>query len=328
MQNDILCAIDKGKCVLLILLDLSAAFDTVDHKSLLKVLAQRLGINGSALQWFENYLKDRIQAVVIDGIESEIWNILFGVPQGSVLGPILFIIYTSPLGDILRHHGISYHFYADDTQLYVSFDLESFDESISKLENCISDIRKWMATHFLCLNDSKTEMLLIGKKHMLNKLPDFSLRIGTENIKPIDSARNIGAIFDKTMTMKQHIASISKAAWFHLKRIGQIRPYIDDISAKTLMHSFVSSRLDNFNSLLCGVPDYELNKLQRIQNAAARIITGSRKFEHITPSLIKLHWLPIKFRIEYKILLLTYKALNGLAPQYLSDLLIERSYTR
>ena len=328
VQNDILSALDDDKCVILVLLDLSAAFDTVDHKKLLHILAERIGMGGVVLEWFTSYLTERIQSVTIDGIESDIWNILFGVPQGSVLGPILFTIYTSPLGDILRRHNITYHFYADDTQLYLSFDIDSLHCTISKIEACLVDIKKWMAAHFLCLNDNKTELLVIGKKHLLKDLPDISLKIGNDKIAPSSIARNIGAVFDNTLSMSDHISAISRGAWFHLNQISKIRSYLDESSTKTLIHSFVSSRLDSFNSLLHGVPKYELAKLQRIQNAAARLITGLKKHDHVTPTLIHLHWLPIEARIDFKILVLVFKCLNGLAPKYLSDLITPRNTNR
>lgn len=327
VQDDILRAVDRGQCVLLVLLDLSAAFDTIDHSTLLKLLSERFGIGGTALKWFNSYLSNRSQSVIIDGTESDVWNILFGVPQGSVLGPVLFTIYTSPLGDILRHHNVSYHLYADDTQIYLSFDFTRIAEAITKVETCIMDIRQWMATNFLRLNDDKTEFIIIGSECNLKKVPLSFLSVGKDRIDPAKSVRNIGAYFDYTLSMNDHISHISKNAWFQLRQISHIRPYLDKQAAVTLMHSFVSSRLDSFNSLLFGIPQYQVKKLQRIQNAAARIVSCVKKFDHVTPVLYELHWLPIEQRIKYKILLLTYKSLNDKAPIYLKELLTIRTNT-
>ena len=119
-----------------------------------------------------------------------------------------------------------------------------------------------MAINLLCLNDSKMEMLLIGSKHMLKKIPDLILHIGPENIIPSQSVRNIGTVFDDTMSMHGHISHICKGAWPHLRQIGQIRKYLDSSSSATLMHSFVTSRLDSFNSLLYGVPKQQLDKIR------------------------------------------------------------------
>ncbi len=117
VQNDILMQLDKGDAVLLVLLDLSAAFDTIDHAILLKRMAKRCGFKGTVLNWIKSYLSDGKQKVVIDGEESDTKNIKYGVPQGSVLGPILFTIYMQPLGDLIRKQDLKYHIYADDTQL-------------------------------------------------------------------------------------------------------------------------------------------------------------------------------------------------------------------
>jgi hypothetical protein len=321
VQNDILEAIDGKKCILLVLLDLSAAFDTIDHKILLSRLSSRYGVKGTALKWFESYLSDRVQAVIIDGVESDLHQLLFGVPQGSVLGPILFILYTSPLGDMLRECGITYHFYADDTQLYMSFNLPECQNALSKMENCIEKVRVWMADNFLKLNEEKTEFLFFGSPNLLSKLQAAPLTIGTEHIEPKDVVRNIGALMDRTLNMDQQLSQICKGAWFHLRNIGKVRSYLNRATTEKLIHSFVSSKLDSNNGLLYGIPKEKTNKLQRVQNAAARLITLTSKYEHITPVLKSLHWLPVSQRIDYKILFLTFKSLSECAPLYLQDLL-------
>ena len=119
----------------------------------------------------------------------------------------------------------------------------------------------------------------------------------------------------------QHIKNTCKSMYCHLRRIGSIRQYVSSADCCTLIHAVVSTKLDYCNSLLYGLPESVTNQLQRAQNTAARIITQSKKYEHITPTLIKLHWLPVRSRIDYKILLLTYKAIHGLTPEYISDLI-------
>ena len=321
VKDDILKAVDNKKCVLLVLLDLSAAFDTIDHDTLIRTLAEKIGLCGTALKWFQDYLSDRVQSVLVDGVESDIFNILFGVPQGSVLGPILFIIYTSPLGDIFRRHGVSYHLYADDTQIYISFTCNKVDEAFANMENCIADIKDWMTLNLLKLNAEKTEVIVIGSKAQLKGLSLGQIKIGTDSVTPTASARNIGVVFDSSLSMDQHVTNICKSAWHHLRELGKIRQYLDSKSAQLLIHSYVTSRLDNFNSLLFGLPQYEIDRLQRIQNAAARVVALAKKFDHITPVLKELHWLPITQRINFKILLLTFKALHNMAPTYITDLL-------
>ena len=148
----------------LVLLDLSAAFDTIDHKSLLLSLEKHCGITGTVLKWFASYLSDRLQAVKVGNAISDFIKLIFGVPQGSVLGPILFTLLTAPLGAIIKLHGLLRHFYADDTQLYIVFnprDSTSKSDAIAKIEACAADIRQWMTNNFLKLNEDKTELIII-----------------------------------------------------------------------------------------------------------------------------------------------------------------------
>ena len=153
---------------MLLLLDLSAAFDAVDHEILLKRLNSKFSIRGTALDWFRSYLTNRAQVVLINGMKSQSHELKCGVPQGSVLGLILYLLYTAPLADILRFHDMQFHFYADDTQLYISFSVNDgleLTSSIAKIENCLSDLDKWMALNKLKLNKDKTELLYLYSKH-------------------------------------------------------------------------------------------------------------------------------------------------------------------
>ena len=219
VHDDILRAIDDNKCILLIMLDLSAAFDTVDHEILLRRLSCMLGISGSALQWFRSYLTDRKQKVVVNDVFSKSTSLTCGVPQGSVLGPILFTIYMLPLGEIIRSHGVQFHMYADDCQLYITCDSPDLNYSISKMESLISDIRVWYSRNMLKLNDSKTEMLVIRSKFRQNfHFRDIS--IGESIVSPSPTIRNLGVIMDPTYTMSSHVSHLVQVAFLKLRELS------------------------------------------------------------------------------------------------------------
>ena len=176
----------------------------------------------------------------------------------------------------------------------------------------------WMAANFLQLNQDKTEVLLIGpedqREKILPKLHSFSLN-------PSQSVKNLGVILDSDLNFIPHIKNITKVGFYHLKNIARVRPFLSLATTEVLMHAFISSRLDYCNALLSGLPKKTINSLQLLQNSAARVLTRTRGREHITPILKSLHWLPVRFRIDFKVLLLVFKSVNNLGPSYLSDLL-------
>jgi len=325
VQNDILCAIDRKCGVLLVLLDLSAAFDTVDHLTLLALLKSSVGIEDKALLWFRSYLTNRTQSVQIENSTSLPATVQFGVPQGSVLGPLLFCVYTLLLGNIIRKYCLSFHIYADDTQIYCSFQSnsqESAASSLMKLKNCIIEIQSWMTSFRLKMNEEKTEFIVIASPHYITSFQNFTLNLGNTIVLSSESIRNLGVYFDKKLDMTYHINNICKIAFCQLRKIGEIRKYLNHDTAAKLIHAFVTSRIDYCNSLLCGLPFSKISKLQKAQNVAARILTKTKKYNHITPVFITLHWLPISLRIRYKVLLLAFKALRGIGPSYLHELLM------
>jgi hypothetical protein len=329
VSNDILQAVDTHGEVVLVLLDLTAAFDTIDHGILLQRLSHRYGVNGTALQWFESYLSDRVQSVVIDGVQSELFPLNDGVPQGSVLGPLCFTMYTAPLEDIVRsYEGVELMVYADDTQLYMLMNSSEKAAAISQLEQCVNSVKSWMTANRLKLNGGKTEILHITSKFIRSSSAVDSFTVGSDCVQTVSSARNLGVTFDNLLSMTSHVNNICRAANFALYKIGQIRKYLDHATAEKLVHAFITSRLDCCNSVLFGLPDCEIAKLQQVQNTAARMVSLKRKHDHITPVLRQLHWLPVRKRVMFKVLLLTYKALHGLAPNYISDLIAEYKPTR
>ena len=310
---------DGGRVTAVVLLDLSAAFDTIDHNILLKRLHDIFGVHGNALKWCQSYLKSRPQYVRINNSSSNPVIHDFSLPQGSVLGPLLFTIYIYPIHDIIVKYGLSYHIYADDTQLYFSFkpSQQLADQGIERIELCIKEIRAWMQENFLKLNDEKTECALFGSYQQLSKVSIPHIKIGDSEIAPVNQVRNLGTIFDSSMSLVPHVSNIVRSSTsFHIRNIGKIRKYLNSHAAEQIIHSVVTSRLDMGNSLLFGLPQTQISRLQRIQNSAARVITLSRKSTHITPILRELHWLPVNYRIVYKLMLFVFKSMNGIAPAY------------
>ena len=321
VQNDILRSIDRGDVVLLILLDLSAAFDTVDHHTLIARL-KSFGIGGRVLEWFQSYLEDRHQSVTISKHSSSRRQLNQGLPQGSVLGPVLFSLYMSPLARIIERHNLSGHFYADDTQLYFAFPPSSTLADIeAKANACCSEIRAWMTQNMLQLNESKTNVILFGTKNTLGTLERPSINIGDAVISSSHFVRNLGCVQDSELKLDLHVNQICRSAYHHLRNINKIRRYLPLDVTEQLVHSFVTSRIDFCNALLIGIKKTHLQKLQRVQNAAVRCILYLNYRDHITPYLHALHWLPVEYRIHFKVLLLTFKSLHDLAPSYLTSLL-------
>ncbi|XDV16949.1 hypothetical protein PO909_016432 [Leuciscus waleckii] len=317
--NDIRLNTDSGKLSVLVLLDLSAAFDTVDHNILLDRLENWVGLSGIVLKWFSSYLDERGYYVSIGDHKSEWTSMTCGVPQGSILAPLLFNLYMLPMSQIMRKNQIAYHSYADDTQLYLALSPNDYCP-IDSLCQCIDEVNSWMCQNFLQLNKDKTEVIAFGNKDEVLKVNAYLHSRGQTTKNQV---RNLGVTLESDLSFSSHVKAITKSAYYHLKNIARIRCFVSRQDLEKLVHAFITSRVDYCNGLLTGLPKKTIRQLQLIQNAAARILSRTRKYEHITPVLRSLHWLPVRFRIRVKVLLLVYKSFNGLGPQYIADMLTE-----
>jgi hypothetical protein len=325
VHNDILISMDKGKCVMLVLLDLSAAFDTIDHAHLLQRLELNFGVVDRAYKWFDSYLSHRKQAIQIENNRSVFRETTFGVPQGSVLGPILFCLYTAPLATIISKHNIQYHLYADDTQLYLEFYPSEFNQTRTRMENCIGEVQQWMTSNLLKLNSEKTELLILASPHNLQKIQDKTLQIGGTKIEGKPHVKNLGAFLDEHMSMSHQVNQTVKTAYMTIKSLYKIRQFLTPAALKKITQSLVLSRIDYMSILLMGAPNKTIKKAQKAMNAAARLITNTRRQDHISPVLKDLQWMTVKNRIDYKIALMVFKSRIGKSPSYITDLI--RAYS-
>ena len=261
VHNDISISLDSGRSVLLIMLDLSAAFDTIDHTILLNRLNAQFGMEGGTLAWFKNYLSGRSQVVTCNNSESPPSKLTCGVPQGSVLGPLLFSLYMAPLGDLIRQLDMSFHCYADDTQLYMSVDPNNTDNEVPKLEQNLEIIQTWMTANLLKLNPNKTEYMVLSSKKSTNiTIP--SITFNNSIIESTMAVRNLGVHFDMNLSLTKHVNSVCTNTYYHLRNIRTIKHYLPISAITSLVHSLISSRLDRCNILLTGYPNVLIHKLR------------------------------------------------------------------
>ena len=319
VMSDLLRAADSRRVTLLGLLDLSAAFDCVDTEILLERLRRAFGVDSLALQWIRSFLVDRTQQVSYGGRLSSVGCLRCGVPQGSVLGPLLFLLYTAELFDVIADCGLTAHCYADDTQVYISVPAADASAAVQRFATCVERIDAWMGSNRLKLNADKTQVIWTGTRQQLAKINIDEIQLLSATVHVSDTVLDLGVVIDGQLTMSAHVAALTRSCFYQLRQLRAVRNSLTVEAAKTLVNAFVSSRLDYCNSLLSGVAGCLLSKLQSIQNAAARFISRTRKFDHITPVLRDLHWLPVRQRIDFKVATLVYKCLHGAAPPYLAD---------
>ena len=312
IYNTFCQALDEGKEVRAVFCDVSKAFDRVWHKGLLFKL-NSVGINGTLLQWFTDYLKDRKQRVVLPGVSSDWCFIKAGVPQGSILGPLLFLVF---INDIVEEINSSIRLFADDTSLYIIVD-DPLDAAI-KLNADLSRIDMWASTWLVTFNPSKSESLIFSRK--VNKPYHPPIYMNYQQVNEVNSHKHLGIYLSRDCTWHEHIEYIKAKAWQRIHVMRRLKFILDRKSLQTIYFAFIRPLLEYADVVWDNCTKYESNELEKIQNEAARIVTGATKLVSINALLTETHWETLSSRRTKHKLILFYKMKNNLCPPYLASL--------
>ena len=293
-------SIDSRRSVLLVLLDLTAAFDTIDHNILMRRL-HGYGLCGDVHAWLTSYLRNRTNVVRVKSSVSQLNTITTGVPQGSVLGPILFNAYVAPLAKLLQQRNMQHHLYADDTQLYVTFPPSEHTRAFERMEECVREVKIWLCDNGLVLNENKSEAIIMQSPNVRTPIMMSRINICGQLVDTSAVIRDLGFVMDDHLSMASQLSNICRSAYYHLSRIAKIRHSLTTSVCKSLIHGLVTSRLDYGNAMLFGIADRLLHRLEMVQRSAARVVMQIRRGDRqsMTTILQRLHWLPVKKRIEY-----------------------------
>ncbi len=230
--HNVYAGIDQGCAVGVLFLDLAKAFDSVDHNILLDKL-RCLGFKASSVTWFKSYLSNRTQRTCVNNICSDSQHICCGVPQGSILGPLLFIIFINDLPSYMNHCHL--HLYADDTALSIS--AESNVELRVRLAECLATAYNWMCRNKLCLNLSKSKVMVFGSSYTVSEVQILDISVGSHEIDLVDKHKYLGIILDRTLTFGEHVRYLKGM-------LGKLRPVVGQVMSLKLYSSLILPVLD------------------------------------------------------------------------------------
>ena len=315
LVNEALEAFDNNMVTVVIFLDLSAAFDTIDISKLLEILQEEIGIGGVALNWFKSFLTGRTQKVKINGHYSQENDVLYGVPQGSVLGPCLFGINVRSQPYVFQKCKFSTSSFADDSNGRKKFALSfQFQVLHNEIPKCMEAMIRWSNLHFMKINPDKTEIILLRPPSLDKQVLINGVFIGDQCIRFSNEVKNVGVWLDKNLNFNKQVNSIVSQGYKISKDVRKIKKFLENDNLQQLIHAVIASRLDYCNSILYGTSRENIYKLQKLQNSAAKLVLGKRKRDSASDALRELHWLNVDSRITFKVLLTVYKATRNEGP--------------
>ena len=318
----ILDNMDQGELTGAIFLDLKKAFDTVNYNVLLSKL-EHLGIKGRALDWFSNYLSNRYQSTLLNNVQSDFKQVTVGVPQGSILGPLLFISFINDLPNVVSKAKTV--LYADDTAIMFSAKTVSNIEEVLNKE--LSSVAKWMENNKLSVNASKTKVMLFGSHH---KLKDAQLNISLNKVmlEQVQVFKYLGLYFDPHLKWKAHIDKTTSKISQRLGIVKRIRQYIDQGTMNMLYNAIVLPHIDYCCPIWSTAADKHVNKIQILQNHVARVTLRCKvRDKHVSAIYDELKWMTVRQRADYFTLTLIYRCVHGLAPDYLAQNIVNSMKT-
>lgn len=323
VTDNVIASQDEGMCTLLVLLDFSRAFDSINISLLLSKLSY-YGLDPAAVRWFDSYLSNRQQYVELrqtsgEPLCSSLTENKRGVPQGSILGPILFILYAADITKCIKNS--RYHIYADDLQVYFHFRPRDLSDALQKLNEDLTGIANWAENNCLLLNASKTKFIVLGGKQQLALLPNnIGITLMGEPIERVCEARNLGLIVDEGLRFENHVANSVRNCFYRLKTLYKLRPYLSEDLRIQLVESLVLSKL-NYSDTVYGprLLSRTQRLIQRVQNACARFCFYIPSRCHVTPFLNKHYALKMKSRRKLHLACLLFSVVNFKNPSYLYD---------
>lgn len=322
--DDIIAELDKGRCTVLCLLDFSKAFDTINHDLLTSIL-HFVGLDDNSIRLLSSYVTNRVQVVGIDDMLSDFLQLQSGIPQGSVIGPLMYTIYTCYFQNFIKF--CRSHFYADDTQLYYSFAPVDIHQACRNVNVDLQTIVNVAKRHSLVINPNKSEMMLFAPAHLRDGLlPNIHIHVDNVELTCKDTIKSLGLLIDSKLRFNDHINKCTQKAYCNLKLIYSNRSFLTRRIKSILCESLVLSHFNYGDAIYSPlINTIAVRKIQKIQNSCLRLIFGIRRYEHVTHKLNELQWLNMKNRRILHAACLYFTIIGSGKPPYLYNKITFRS---